>query len=283
MIRPAWRTSVALHAGVVGLLLGFSWAEPPVHRPTQWEVKLAVEPEQTPSPALSPPAAALPPQPESVPATPPAIAAPPNTPAAPLTVTAPLATPTKPTKRQALDPPPAQRRPKPPPVAPLAPAVLSETPRRPMKRDTGPSVAATPTKPVQRSGEDRATAGKAEPGAPFPNHAGATSGFPGEKTATPDLGRAKAWYAALIVKLREMRRYPPVARRLGQEGVVILAIEIGANGELRSTIVRRSSGSSLLDQAATHLIRDAIAALGSQLSPPGESRLEIPVAYRLDN
>jgi hypothetical protein len=47
--------------------------------------------------------------------------------------------------------------------------------------------------------------------------------------------------------------------------------------------VRKSSGSSLLDQTATHLIRDAVAALDGQLSPPGESRLEIPVAYRLEN
>lgn len=290
MIRPAWETSIALHAGAVGLLFGFSWAEPPVLQPVRWEVKLAVEREQTPSPAIPPPAAAPSPQPESAPATPPAIAASPDDPAAPPAVTTPPATPPKPTKRivarQALDPPPAQRRPKPPPVAPSAPAVLSETPRRPVKRDTEPSVTATPTKPVLRSGEEPVTAGKAEPGASLPSRAGATFGLPGEKTATPDRGRAEAkqhWYAALVVKLREMRRYPPVARRFGQEGVVILAIEIGANGELRSATVRKSSGSSLLDQAATHLIRDAVAALSGQLSPPGDSRLEIPVAYRLDN
>lgn len=29
MIRPAWRTSIALHAGAVGLLFGLSWADPP--------------------------------------------------------------------------------------------------------------------------------------------------------------------------------------------------------------------------------------------------------------
>lgn len=90
------------------------------------------------------------------------------------------------------------------------------------------------------------------------------------------------WYAALLAKLREIRRYPPAARRLGQEGVVTLLIEIEANGELRAVAVRRSSGFPLLDQAATHLLHEAAAALRGQLLPPADSRLEIPVAYRLD-
>ncbi len=92
----------------------------------------------------------------------------------------------------------------------------------------------------------------------------------------------RRWYAALVEKLREYRRYPPAARRLGQEGVVTLLIEVAAEGDLRQAEVRTSSGYPLLDQAATHLLHEAAAALHGQLLPPGGARLEIPVAYRLD-
>ncbi len=97
------------------------------------------------------------------------------------------------------------------------------------------------------------------------------------------LSAQQIWYAALVGKLREFRRYPPAARRLGQEGVVILLIEIGADGELRNSEVLKSSGSPLLDTAAARLLREAAAALRGQLHPPGESRLEVPIAYRLEN
>lgn len=79
-----------------------------------------------------------------------------------------------------------------------------------------------------------------------------------------------------------MRVYPPIARRLGQEGTVMLSIEISAHGDLRGLSVRQSSGHPVLDQAAQQLARNAIAALRGQLLPPGGSRLEIPIAYRLD-
>lgn len=79
-----------------------------------------------------------------------------------------------------------------------------------------------------------------------------------------------------------MRVYPPIARRLGQEGIVTLLIEVGANGNLRGLTIRQSSGHSVLDQAAQQLAHNAVAALRGQLSPPGESRVEIPIAYRLE-
>jgi protein TonB len=106
------------------------------------------------------------------------------------------------------------------------------------------------------------------------------------KAAADDAAMASAqqiWYGALVAKLREFRHYPTAARRLGQEGVVILLVEIGADGELRDSEVLESSGFPLLDTAATRLLREAAAALRGQLQPPGESRLEVPIAYRLEN
>lgn len=287
MIRPAWGASVALHAGVMALLFLFSWVNPLVYQPVRWEVKLAVEPEPVPGPALPPPAAAMTPRPETTPATPATIPVPPKTPAAPPSLTAHPVTPPRPTSpiaaRQAPESPPAQRRAKPP----AAPAARPETPRKPAQRDTEFPMATKSTSPEQRSGEEPAVDGHPRPASLLPHHAETVTALAKGPDATSGLGRGASgkqlWYAALILKLREMRRYPPAARRLGQEGVVLLAIEIGMNGELRSATLRKSSGFALLDQAATHLIQEAVAALDDQLSPPSEGRLEIPVAYRLDN
>ncbi|HEY4266532.1 MAG TPA: TonB family protein, partial [Micropepsaceae bacterium] len=44
--------------------------------------------------------------------------------------------------------------------------------------------------------------------------------------------------------------YPPVARRLGQQGVVILAITVAADGSVSAAQVATSSGVPELDQAA---------------------------------
>jgi protein TonB len=103
------------------------------------------------------------------------------------------------------------------------------------------------------------------------------------EAASARLSAQQIWYAALVAKLREFRRYPPAARRLGQEGVVVLLIEIGAEGELRNSEVCRSSGFPLLDVAATYLIREAAASLRGQLQPPGESRLEVPITFQLND
>ncbi|MDP2431249.1 MAG: energy transducer TonB [Pseudomonadota bacterium] len=189
-----------------------------------------------------------------------------------------------PTPRQA--PVPA-RAPMPPPQAAL-PAPIPAPVSMPLTREA--------------SVPDAATVAVA---APFAVPTAVGGGLPvarGPATATPDkvvaVGPAAAslaaaesaarqaaqrrWYAALAEKLREYRRYPPAARRLGQEGVVTLLIEIAADGDLRQAEVRASSGYPLLDKAATHLLHEAVAALRGQLPPPGNSRLEIPVSYRLD-
>jgi len=90
------------------------------------------------------------------------------------------------------------------------------------------------------------------------------------------------WYAALAAKLAQMKRYPLVARRMGQEGVVVLEARFRKNGEATAS-VKQSSGHSSLDRAAVKLFEDAISALEGAVIPVGGSVLEIPVAYRLES
>jgi protein TonB len=49
--------------------------------------------------------------------------------------------------------------------------------------------------------------------------------------------------------------YPPTERRLGHAGQVVLTICIGADGQLTSATLKKSSGYALLDQSATNWAR----------------------------
>lgn len=49
--------------------------------------------------------------------------------------------------------------------------------------------------------------------------------------------------------------YPPVARRLGQDGTVILSITVGADGSVTAAQVATSSGVPELDQAAVDWVK----------------------------
>jgi protein TonB len=49
--------------------------------------------------------------------------------------------------------------------------------------------------------------------------------------------------------------YPPMARRLGEEGTVTLRILVSADGQATKVEIKRSSGSSLLDKSAQQTIK----------------------------
>ncbi|MFZ5654400.1 MAG: energy transducer TonB family protein [Pseudomonadota bacterium] len=50
-------------------------------------------------------------------------------------------------------------------------------------------------------------------------------------------------------------RYPPAARRLGQEGVVELLVALSASGAVTGVAVVESSGAPSLDRAAVAAVR----------------------------
>jgi len=92
----------------------------------------------------------------------------------------------------------------------------------------------------------------------------------------------RRWHLALLDRLRDMKRYPMAARRLGQEGVVLIEARIAPDGRLESVTVKRGSGFALLDSDALRLLEAAAEGARGQLRPERPSRLEIPIAYRLE-
>ncbi|MFZ1326100.1 MAG: TonB family protein [Candidatus Contendobacter sp.] len=294
----AWAASIVLHSALVALLLSLTTVNPSPDRPARWEVQIApATPPELPA-TPTPPATAteVPAQP---PLQPPVVPIAQSVPAlsAQRPLLPPIAAIKRPSKRTA--PPQLKQPPRPIPEKPVAtlrkpsaspPAVTTKATPRPSQQQAASSFLETPSRPTPQEVLDSARTAFTETQAISSGRRAEighrTDQSPARNAAPPAKPNPKPtadWHAVLRTKLREMRVYPPIARRLGQEGIVTLLIEVNANGNLRGLTVRQSSGHPVLDQAAQQLAHNAIAALRGQLSPPGESRVEIPIAYRLEH
>jgi protein TonB len=63
--------------------------------------------------------------------------------------------------------------------------------------------------------------------------------------------------AAVSYRVPPTPAYPLASRRLGEQGEVLLRVEIGADGQARQVLLARSSGSARLDAAAMAAVREA--------------------------
>ena len=77
--------------------------------------------------------------------------------------------------------------------------------------------------------------------------------------------------------------YPLAARRLGEQGTVMLSVDLDAEGGVRAIAVAQSSGSERLDRAAAR----AVAAWQFFPARQGEltvaSAIEVPIVFRLED
>ncbi|MGB0679854.1 MAG: energy transducer TonB family protein [Polyangiales bacterium] len=92
----------------------------------------------------------------------------------------------------------------------------------------------------------------------------------------------RAWISRVgrLLLARAGRHYPAAARRAGQQGTVVIALHIGAQGKLRAVRLHRSSGHRSLDAAALAAVRDV-----GRVPPPPVAQIKgpvlMPIAYRL--
>ncbi len=94
----------------------------------------------------------------------------------------------------------------------------------------------------------------------------------------PDLGPARG---RLLAAVGRHKRYPRRARRLRQQGVIVLQVKLTAAGSLlEPAVVLKSSGHRMLDDEALRMIR--VAAPFDRL-PPGyrNARFEVPIRFSL--
>jgi len=102
-------------------------------------------------------------------------------------------------------------------------------------------------------------------------------------TRAADAGASPSrWRSELEALLLAHKRYPPQARRMGQQGVVTVQAQFAADGELLACAVAASSGFRALDEAALQLVRLAADRLRASSAPGNRAELRIPIFYELN-
>jgi periplasmic protein TonB len=75
--------------------------------------------------------------------------------------------------------------------------------------------------------------------------------------------------------------YPAAARHLGQEGVVLLGVEVEPDGRPGAVSVKRSSGFPLLDEAAVRAVKQWTFEPKTVASIPVASSVDVPIRFSL--
>ncbi|QTD44337.1 energy transducer TonB [Ottowia testudinis] len=92
---------------------------------------------------------------------------------------------------------------------------------------------------------------------------------------------AAEWRGLLGSMLQKHKRYPTMARRLQQQGTVIVQAAFSAQGELLDCQIATSSGTESLDDAALRLVRQATLDTSRQSQPGKALHMRIPIHYSL--
>jgi protein TonB len=170
--------------------------------------------------------------------------------------------PTPPDSTPPPEPAPTQPDPVPAPAA-SEPSPTAQPPHPPIRE---PAPKSHPHASVSARAHTEAPAGN-------PNPTSLATGLPGGAKG----GKSHARY-----RTNPNPEYPTAARTQHQEGVVLLSVEVSAEGRPTSISLARSSGFPLLDQAAIAGVRrwtfDPARAAGFPIA----STEQVPVRFRLD-
>ena len=155
-----------------------------------------------------------------------------------------------------------------PQALPAPPAAISE--RHEMPEENAMQAALAPA----GSGEGGASGGeKATAGSPAAHASSAASS--GEGTYSP------AIFAADYLS-NPRPAYPPLARRRGEEGQVLLRVLVSIGGRAAQLELQQSSGSALLDEAAQAAVRQWKFVPAQRGGVAVESRVLVPIVFRLE-
>jgi protein TonB len=77
--------------------------------------------------------------------------------------------------------------------------------------------------------------------------------------------------------------YPPIARKLGIEGVVLLRVDVSAKGTPEKIVIAQTSGASLLDEAAMKAVQGWTFVPARRGDAPIAHPVEVPIRFQLKN
>ncbi|MDE2440667.1 MAG: energy transducer TonB [Betaproteobacteria bacterium] len=78
-------------------------------------------------------------------------------------------------------------------------------------------------------------------------------------------------------------KYPPLSRRLGEEGKVLLKVRVSADGTPASVELEKSSGFDRLDEAAKQAVARWRFVPAKRGDEPIEASVIVPIVFRLDS
>jgi protein TonB len=158
-----------------------------------------------------------------------------------------------------------------------------------MKRPPAPKIVTAPAQakppsppaPPLRGSPDATTDG-----------ADTADGNAGERPAAGDGGEAVASHAGdprgggssarPAYGLNPKPPYPVFARRMGEQGVVLLRVHVRADGSVAKVELKQSSGSELLDDSALRTVRDRWRFIPARMDGvPVENWVEVPIRFVL--
>ncbi|WP_068804044.1 energy transducer TonB [Thauera phenolivorans] len=182
--------------------------------------------------------------------------------------------PPKPAPPKPAPPKPAPPKPAPPKPAPPKPAPPKPAPPKPAPADPAPPAPAVQPAPASPVGEAPVAPASSTgaPPPPTPDRVGASA------AAGPTVTAAR--FDAAYLR-NPAPAYPPLSRRLREEGKVLLKVRVSADGSARTVEVDQSSGSERLDRAAREAVarwRFVPARRGEQ---PVEATVLVPIIFKL--
>ena len=77
--------------------------------------------------------------------------------------------------------------------------------------------------------------------------------------------------------------YPPIARKLGVEGVVLLRVDVSAKGTPEKIVIAQTSGASSLDEAAMKAVQGWTFVPARRGDTPVAHPVEVPIRFQLKN
>jgi protein TonB len=76
--------------------------------------------------------------------------------------------------------------------------------------------------------------------------------------------------------------YPPLSRRLGEQGVVVLSVLVGEGGEVQKLELVKSSGYTRLDEAASQVVQNWRFAPGKRAGIVQTMWVKVPISFILE-
>lgn len=86
---------------------------------------------------------------------------------------------------------------------------------------------------------------------------------------------------APVTLTQTLPAYPSVARRRGLQGVVVVAVEVAADGAALNLVVQRSSSYAVLDSAALYAVRSWRFLPARRAGQAVRATVQVPIRFRL--